>query len=138
MHIDTIRVQNFRCVRESGAIPLTPDLTIFIGENETGKTALLEALLCFNLENAFLNADLSTMSPTRESVLSGVIAKDTIDMVTIAIKVSATEREQFNIPANVLTGTHCGLPSGLIIPTLSREPMERPCPNYTQIPRVHD
>ena len=104
MHIDTIRVQNFRCVRESGAIPLTPDLTIFIGENETGKTALLEALLCFNLENAFLNADLSTMSPTRESVLSGVIAKDTIDMVTIAINVSATEREQFNIPANVLTG----------------------------------
>ena len=104
MQIDNIRVQNFRCIRDSGEVPLTPDLTILIGENESGKTALLDALTCFNLGNAFSTPDLSTMSPIRESVLSEVIGKDTIDMVTVAVKISAEEREQLSIPANVLSG----------------------------------
>ena len=86
MQLDNIRVQNFRCIRDSGEVPLTPDLTILIGENESGKTALLDALLCFNLGNEFLTPDLSTMSPIRESVLSELIGGDTIDMVTVAVK----------------------------------------------------
>ena len=102
MQIDNIRVQNFRCIRDSGEVPLTPDLTIFIGENESGKTALLDALFCFNLENEFSTRDLSTMSPIRESVLSEVIGRDTIDMVTIAVKIPREDSEQLSIPASVL------------------------------------
>ena len=104
MQIDSIRVQNFRCIRDSGEVALTPDLTILIGENESGKTALLDALVCFNVGQEFLNADLSTMSPTRETVLSGMISKDTIDMVTVTITLSTNEREQLNIPTSVLPG----------------------------------
>lgn len=103
MQVDNIRVQNFRCIRDSGELPLTPDLTILIGENESGKTALLDALLCFNLGAAFSTQDLSTMSPIRESVLSEEIRRDTVDMVTVAVSISREEREQFSIPASVLT-----------------------------------
>ncbi len=104
MQINSIRIQNFRCIRDSGEIPLTQDLTILIGENESGKTALFDALICFNVANSFDDADLSTMSPTRESILSGVLSKDTIDMVTITIQLSTSEREHLNIPVGLLTG----------------------------------
>ncbi len=103
MQVDNIRVQNFRCIRDSGEVPLTPELTILIGENQSGKTALLDALLCFNLGEAFSTQDLSTMSPIRESVLSEEIGRDTIDMVTVAVNISREERELFSIPASVLT-----------------------------------
>ena len=102
MMINSVRVQNFRCIRDSGEIPLTPNLTIFIGENESGKTSLLDALECFNEGQEFHDADLSTMSPIRGDVLSGVIGRDTVDVVTITVKLSASEREQLNIPSNTL------------------------------------
>ena len=104
MIIESVRVQNFRCIRDSGEISLTPDLTILIGENESGKTSLLDALVCFNEGQSFQDADLSTMSPTRGSVLSGDIDKDTVDVVTITVRLSSNERDQLNIPANVLPG----------------------------------
>ena len=104
MQIATVRVQNFRCIRDSGDIPLTQDLTILVGENESGKTSLLDALFCFNVDAEFQSADISTMSPTRENVLSGMISKDTIDMVTVTIRLSADEKGRLGIPSNVLPG----------------------------------
>ena len=104
MQVENVRVQNFRCVRDSGDIPLSNDLTVFVGENESGKSALLDALYCFNLGQEFSTADMSTMSPTRESVLSGLIGRDTLDMVTITLQLSELERTQLNIPAYILPG----------------------------------
>lgn len=43
MRIDTLHLVNFRCF-ESLKLDLNPDLTIFLGENASGKTALLDAL----------------------------------------------------------------------------------------------
>ena len=104
MQIENVRVQNFRCIRDSGSVSLTSDMTILIGENESGKTALLDALVCFNPGREFSNADLSTMSPQREAVSSGMVGKETVDMVTVTIRLSEDEREQLNIPASVLPG----------------------------------
>ena len=104
MIIESVQVQNFRCIRDSGEIPLTPDLTIFIGENESGKTSLLDALVCFNLGQELQDADLSTMSPARGNVLSGIMSKDSFDTVTITIKLTTGERERLNIPQSVLPG----------------------------------
>ena len=78
---------------------MTQDLTIFIGENESGKTALLDALYFFNLGQSFTNADMSTMSPTRERVLSGDLDKDTVNVVTITIQLTPEERDKLRIPA---------------------------------------
>ena len=104
MQIESIRVQNFRCVHDSGNVSLTSDLTILIGENESGKTSVLDALGCFNLGQEFSNSDLSTMSPERESVLSGAIEKATVDVVTVIVRLSENEREQLNVPITVLPG----------------------------------
>ena len=104
MKIDCIRVQNFRCIHDSGDLPLTADLTILIGENESGKSSLLDALTCFNQGQEFQDVDISTMSPTRGSILNGEISKDTVDIVTIAVRLSTNEREQLKIPASVLPG----------------------------------
>ena len=104
MRVENVRVQNFRCVRDSGDIPLSNDLTVFVGENESGKSAILDALYCFNLGQEFSTADMSTMSPTRESVLSGLISRDTLDMVTIDLQLSDHERTQLNIPGHILPG----------------------------------
>ena len=104
MKLDCVRVQNFRCIRDSGDLPLTADLTILIGDNESGKSSLLDALTCFNRGQEFQDVDISTMSPTRGSILNGEISKDTVDIVTIAVRLSTNEREQLNIPASVLPG----------------------------------
>ena len=44
------------------------------------------------------------MLPTRRSVLSGIISRDTVDIVTVSVKLTSNEREQLNIPASVLLG----------------------------------
>lgn len=104
MRIDSVRVQNFRCIRDSGDLPLAADLTILIGENESGKSSMLDALTFFNRGHEFQDVDISTKSPTRGSILSGEIGKDTVDIVTIAVRLFTSEREQLNIPASVLPG----------------------------------
>ena len=104
MKVESVRVQDFRCIRDSGDLPLTGDLTILIGENESGKSSLLDALVCFNEKEKFQDVDLSTMSPTRGSVLSEIISRDTVDIVTVSVKLTTSEREQLNIPASVLLG----------------------------------
>ena len=42
------RVQNFKCVEDSGWIDVDPDVTAFVGKNESGKSAILEALRDFD------------------------------------------------------------------------------------------
>lgn len=37
-------VRNFKCVLDSGEIDVDDHITCFVGKNESGKTALLEAL----------------------------------------------------------------------------------------------
>jgi predicted ATPase len=57
--LDTVRLLNFKAVRDSGKIQFTP-LTVFIGNNGSGKSSLLEALETFwrvielNLDDAFI------------------------------------------------------------------------------------
>lgn len=48
MRLCSLRLQNFQCFEDSGNIPIH-DMTIFIGENDCGKTSILRALnLVFN------------------------------------------------------------------------------------------
>jgi len=42
------RVQNFKCVEDSGWIEVDPQVTAFVGKNESGKSALLRALYKLN------------------------------------------------------------------------------------------
>lgn len=45
MRITSIRIRNFRSIMDSGWVPLSPDgITVFVGQNESGKTSILDAL----------------------------------------------------------------------------------------------
>lgn len=57
--LETVRIRHFKAVRDSGEISFTP-LTVFIGNNGSGKSSLIEALETFQnivtrgLDEAFL------------------------------------------------------------------------------------
>lgn len=57
MRLRTFRVQGFRCIRDSGSVSVR-DLAVLIGKNETGKTAILEALSHLNRDTPFRPVDL--------------------------------------------------------------------------------
>ena len=56
MRLRTFRVSGFRCIRDSGAVPVG-DLAALIGKNESGKTALLQALLHLNKDRPVSDLD---------------------------------------------------------------------------------
>lgn len=43
MKLESVRVKNYRCIDDSGWVPVE-DLTCFVGRNESGKTSFLEAI----------------------------------------------------------------------------------------------
>ena len=48
MRLTQVRVQNYRCVRDTGWFDVEQAKTILVGPNEAGKTAVLEALQRIN------------------------------------------------------------------------------------------
>ena len=48
MRLTQVRVQNYRCVRDTGWFEVEQAKTILVGLNEAGKTAVLEALQRIN------------------------------------------------------------------------------------------
>ena len=48
MILNSICIKNFKCVSDSGRIIIDPGVTCLVGKNESGKTAILEALYRLN------------------------------------------------------------------------------------------
>ena len=48
MRLTQVRVQNYRCIRDTGWFEVEQAKTILVGPNEAGKTAVLEALQRIN------------------------------------------------------------------------------------------
>lgn len=63
MRLIAFRIKNFRSIVDSGLKYLSPDnITVFIGQNESGKTSVLEALKAFSdgfITDDMLRSDLS-------------------------------------------------------------------------------
>ena len=63
MRLTAFKIRNFRSIVDSGWNSLSPDnITSLIGQNESGKTSVLEALHCFyhgNITDEMLRSDLS-------------------------------------------------------------------------------
>ena len=48
MHIKKLRIQNYKSFRDSGFMEFGPGFNVIVGQNNSGKTALLEALMLHN------------------------------------------------------------------------------------------
>ncbi len=63
MKLESFRIRNYRSIIDSGWVGLSPDnITILIGQNESGKTSVLEALYSFfkgKIHEDILRSDLS-------------------------------------------------------------------------------
>ena len=57
MRVTHVRVQNYRCVRDTGWFEVEQAKTILVGPNEAGKTAVLEALQQINPPNGVKKFD---------------------------------------------------------------------------------
>lgn len=57
--IESIRIQNFRSIIDSGTIDIDPKITTLVGPNEAGKTNFLEALQKFQMGESYERDDLS-------------------------------------------------------------------------------
>lgn len=64
MRLTSIRLRNFKCFADSGEVALSPSLNIFVGQNDSGKSTLLEALTLVQPANP--HRSLRTV-PTRSS-----------------------------------------------------------------------
>lgn len=51
MHISRFKVTNYKSYRDPAAVEFTPGINVVVGQNNAGKTALIEALATFPLQN---------------------------------------------------------------------------------------
>ncbi len=48
MQLKSVNIQSYKCIIDSGPVQIEPDITCFVGKNESGKTAFLESLYRLN------------------------------------------------------------------------------------------
>jgi AAA ATPase domain len=63
MILKYFRVKNFKCFRDSGEIQLERGFNVFVGQNNSGKTALLEAIETQKLDRPHKSNTLPITEP---------------------------------------------------------------------------
>ncbi len=98
MRIETIRIQNYKCFADSGDVELSPFFNVFVGQNDSGKSALLEALKQANPDRPHLS---NPAIPNRET------SPLPVSTVSLTYRISAAEIQSI-----------CRLHSTIIVPTI--------------------
>lgn len=88
MRLDRFRVQHFQSIVDTGEVIADDRLTILVGANESGKSALLKALWHFNGENNFNDADISTLSGIRDALTTNSVSRADVPVVTLFLTLS--------------------------------------------------
>ncbi len=65
MQLIDVGVQRYRCIEDSGVVPIEPGVTCLVGKNESGKTAFLRALFRINPVDASAGFDEVVDYPSR-------------------------------------------------------------------------
>jgi len=88
MYVEKVRVQHFRCIIDSGEVPIDERLTVLVGSNESGKTAILRALWYFNEENNFEPPDICSFSGVRDKLENRRLSPSDVEIVTVWVSLS--------------------------------------------------
>ena len=129
MRLTHVRVQNYRCVRDTGWFEVEQAKTILVGPNEAGKTAVLEALQQINPPDGvkgfdplrdyprkLYNADIQSQKrgPSEIPVASARFALDADDFAELPDGFSATSYGCTRDLNNELTGWLEGGPEAAV------------------------
>jgi len=102
LRIESLRIRNFKCFKDSGEIPFH-NMTIFIGENDCGKSTILECL------NILLNNE----SPREDMFLE--INKKREKTCDFTIKFSLEKNEIQKLPKEFIVNDSLTLKKGFTI-----------------------
>jgi len=114
MKIKKLILQNFRCFKDKTEIDVG-NLTVFIGQNDIGKSTILEALDVFFNEakatNPIKSDDASIISKSKE-ILIGIVFSDFRDDIIVDSSVTTTLKTESLLNADDLLQIHKKFSSG--------------------------
>lgn len=94
MHLHKVRIQNFRCLLDLSVL-LTPGLNVIVGENNSGKTALVDAIRAA-LGHASATGDSIRLVPEdRHRTAAGIYLDSPISVTLVFSGLSPDEQGQF-------------------------------------------
>ncbi|MBL8013840.1 MAG: AAA family ATPase [Candidatus Omnitrophica bacterium] len=96
MRLKSFRILRYKSIVDSTECALAPDFTVFIGKNESGKTAVLEALRDFDAEHKGLSSQAVSISGAHANPELELTFQISIETIDAALKESG-----FSIPDDV-------------------------------------
>jgi predicted ATP-dependent endonuclease of OLD family len=69
MRLVKFRIQNYKSIKDSGWCWLASDLTILAGKNESGKSAILEAIRDFDVDVKRIFEEVFPLDSTEKPVI---------------------------------------------------------------------
>lgn len=95
MKLLKFRIQNYKSIKDSGWCWLASDITVLAGKNESGKSAILEALRDFGVEGSISDGAKPIDGDDDEPVIIKVcfqIGKESLDQVTQMADITINEK----------------------------------------------
>ena len=80
MNLKSVKIRNFRSIVDSGWIGFSPDnVTVFVGQNESGKSSILESISTALGATALRDEDLRVAAPLPEVFVKASIKWETLE-----------------------------------------------------------
>lgn len=100
MRIESARVQNYRCVRDSGPFDIEWDKTILVGINEAGKTAILRGIqqASPSLDAAKIDWLYDAPAALVDDIRRGRIKQGDLPVATVTMRPEATDLAGLSLP----------------------------------------
>lgn len=111
MKLETVKIKNFRGYQTETIIPIS-NLTAFIGENDAGKSSILEALEIF-FNNSLVNCekdDLNITADNNKIEISCVFSDFPDELIIDAANPTTLHSDE----ASFITGTNFPIDGGFI------------------------
>ena len=113
MKITKIRIKNFRSIKDSGDIEFVDNLFVLAGQNESGKSSILEAMEAYENEN-FNRDNVNFEEFQNDNNAQEICCTYTIDNIDSFVSGLESEiRDQFKVDAEdfSVSYTHLTLPT---------------------------
>lgn len=92
MKIQEISIQNFRSIIDSDNISIHPEITTFFGNNDTGKTSSLHAIMSMSPDYTYAFEDLSSYSMHAQTRRNSEDPELKVPMVSMTFKIEERDR----------------------------------------------